>query len=104
MRSARTWPISRSPSNPSHPEHSVTIPKSVREKYPFPLEVGDRVMVSLHGNEIIIKPVKEIPADQAWFWTERWQEGIKEAEKDVKTGRFKIFDSADELVEELDEE
>ena len=85
-------------------KHSVTIPKSVREKYPFPLEVGDRVMVSLHGNEIVIRPVKEIPADQAWFWTKSCQERSKEAEEDVKAGRFKEFDSADELVKELDEE
>jgi len=39
-----------------------------------------------------------IPADQAWFWTEEWQEGERKAEADIKEGRVKRFHTGDESL------
>jgi hypothetical protein len=39
---------------------------------------------------------------QAYFWTKEWQEAEKEASADIKAGRVKKFNSADDLFEELD--
>jgi antitoxin MazE len=39
---------------------------------------------------------------QAYFWTKRWQEGEKEADEDIKAGRVKVFESAEELFKDLD--
>jgi hypothetical protein len=39
---------------------------------------------------------------QTYFWTKRWQEGEKEADKDIKAGRVKIFESPKELTKGLD--
>jgi hypothetical protein len=47
-------------------------------------------------------PKKLIDQSQAYFWTRRWQEGEREADEDIKAGRVKAFDSADELIKELD--
>jgi len=38
---------------------------------------------------------------QAYFWTPEWQEGEKKASEDIKAGRVKIFDTVDELIDEL---
>ena len=35
---------------------------------------------------------------QAWFWTERWQQGEKEAEEDIRAGRTDYFESAKDAV------
>ena len=40
-------------------------------------------------------------ASQAYFWTEKWQKGEREADADIKAGRVKCFKSADEAVEYL---
>ena len=38
---------------------------------------------------------------QAYFWTKEWQEAEREASEDIKAGRVKEFNSAEELFEEL---
>jgi hypothetical protein len=52
--------------------------------------------------KIIIKPVVFIPKDQAWFWSKEWQQGEKQAEKDIENGKMKKFNSSQELFEDLD--
>lgn len=36
------------------------------------------------------------------FVTREWQEAEKEASEDIKAGRVKIFDSVEDLIEDLD--
>jgi len=47
-------------------------------------------------------PKKLVDKSQAYFWTRRWQKGEKEAAEDIKAGRVKTFNSADELIKDLD--
>jgi antitoxin MazE len=42
-----------------------------------------------------------IPADQAWFWTERWQAMEREADEAIARGDVARFDSAEEFLEDL---
>jgi hypothetical protein len=44
---------------------------------------------------------KLVDKSQAYFWTKEWQEAEKEAGKDIKAGRVKAFDTAEELFEDL---
>jgi hypothetical protein len=39
--------------------------------------------------------------DQAWFWTEEWQAGEREAEADLAAGRYETFDTMEELIDDL---
>ena len=48
-------------------------------------------------------PKKIVDKSQAYFWTKQWQEGEKEADKDIRAGRVKTFDSVEELIKDLDE-
>ena len=42
-----------------------------------------------------------IARDQRWWWTEEWQRGEREVERDLRAGRTKVFRSAEQLIEEL---
>jgi len=80
-------------------KYQVTIPEAVRNK--IPLEIGERVEVTSRGNEIIIKPMVEVPREQAWFYQKEWQELEKQATKDKKTGKTKSFDNPEEAIKWL---
>lgn len=43
-----------------------------------------------------------VPADQAWFWTDRWQAMEREADADIAAGRVTVVDGATELIAHLD--
>lgn len=42
-----------------------------------------------------------IARDQRWWWTEDWQKGEREAERDLRTGRTKTFAGVEQLLEDL---
>lgn len=60
------------------------------------MKVGERVEVTARGNEIIIRPVVEIPREQAWFWSTEWQEQVSQSIKDLERGKMKVFKSVKE--------
>lgn len=75
-------------------KYQVTIPENVRSK--IPLKVGERVEVIARRNEIVIRPIVEIPRDQAWFWSKEWQEQLAKSLEDIKKGKAKVFKSVKE--------
>ena len=42
-----------------------------------------------------------IQKDQRWWWTEAWQSGERQAERDLKAGRVKVFENRDQLLKDL---
>ncbi len=46
---------------------------------------------------------RNVPADQAWFWTPEWLEGEIEASEDIAAGRVTRHDSDEEFLESLRE-
>jgi bifunctional DNA-binding transcriptional regulator/antitoxin component of YhaV-PrlF toxin-antitoxin module len=56
-----------------------------------------------HGDgRVELVPVVAVPADQAWFWTDRWQAMEREADADIAAGRSTVVDGVDELIAHLD--
>lgn len=45
--------------------------------------------------------IEAIDPDQAWFWTEEWQSGEKQADEDIAAGRYKAFNDMDSLIADL---
>ena len=74
----------------------LTLPQSVRQK--LDIEEGDFLDVRVRNGEIVLKVKKLVDKEQAWFWTERWQQGEKEAEEDIRTGRVHHFPDAEDAV------
>jgi len=80
----------------------LTLPLSVRQK--LGVEEGDYMDVQVRDGEIVLKVKRLVDKDQAWFWTERWQQGEKEAEEDIKAGRIYRFPDADSAIAALHKE
>ncbi len=53
---------------------------------------------------IELHPRLPVDADQAWFWTERWQRMEREADEDIAAGRVDTFESADAFLADLGRE
>jgi AbrB family looped-hinge helix DNA binding protein len=64
--------------------YQITIPNSVRKK--FRIAVGDYVEMEKHDDGIVLKPVKIVRPDQAYFYTKEWQEGEIRADEEIATG------------------
>jgi AbrB family looped-hinge helix DNA binding protein len=78
----------------------ITLPTSIRQQ--AKLKEGDVLEVEIEQDgSIRLTPKLVIDRSQAYFWTERWQQGEREAEEDVRAGRYQDFDSMDEFIESL---
>ena len=75
-------------------KYQITIPEDVRAK--IPLQVGERVEVTAEAGNIVIRPIIEVPRDQAWFWSKEWQEQIVRSKKNIEKGKLKAFKSVKE--------
>ncbi len=80
----------------------VTLPLSVRRK--LGIEEGDFLDIEVRNGEIVLKVKKLIDKSQAWFWTERWQEGERKAEEDIRSGRVRRFENVEEAISSLHKE
>lgn len=65
----------------------VAIPKSVLDA--LSLKSGDIIEFEAKRGMIIGKPKKLVDADQAWFWSRKWQQRERGAEQDIRGGRIK---------------
>ncbi|UCE21043.1 MAG: AbrB/MazE/SpoVT family DNA-binding domain-containing protein [Candidatus Aminicenantes bacterium] len=79
----------------------VTLPVFIRKS--LDLTKGSIVLAKIVDNTVVLVPQRTIDKDQIWFWTERWQKLEAEAEKDIRKGRVKTFNSVEELFDEIEE-
>jgi AbrB family looped-hinge helix DNA binding protein len=79
----------------------IAIPTAIRRRFGLD-QPGAQVEVIERGGEIVLRPHVAVPADQAWFWTERWQQMEREADGAVATGRISVVEGVQELLADLD--
>jgi AbrB family looped-hinge helix DNA binding protein len=80
----------------------ITLPEEVRRA--AKLDEGDLLEIELQDEGVIVlRPVGTIDRNQAWFWTDEWQRGERQASEDIKAGRTTRFESGEELLRYLDE-
>ena len=79
----------------------VTLPASVRKQ--LGIEEGDLIEVIVEDDRAVLIPKKLIDKSQAYFWAKEWQEAEREASEDIRAGRVKTFDTAEELMEDLEQ-
>lgn len=80
----------------------LTLPAEVREA--LRIEAGDEVEFTvLETGAVTLRGLKMIPADQAWFWTESWQRGEREATADIAAGRIETFKDEESFMAFLGE-
>jgi len=64
--------------------YQITLPNSVRKD--LNIAVGDYMEVEKQDGDLLLKPVKVVPSDQAYFYTAEWQKGEENADKDRASG------------------
>jgi AbrB family looped-hinge helix DNA binding protein len=74
----------------------LTLPQSVREQ--LGIEEGDFMDVQVRNGEVVLKVKRLVDKEQAWFWSQRWQQGEKEAQEDIRAGRVHKFSDAKSAV------
>ena len=79
---------------------SITIGKAIRKTLNLADE-GDLFEIRVKDGCIVLEPKKLIPSDQAWYWSEEWQAGEREAREDIAAGRVIHANSVEELIEKL---
>lgn len=80
----------------------LALPSDLRRRHRLD-HPGAQVRVVERGDGVIeLHPVLPVPADQAWFWTKRWQRMEQEADADVAAGRTVVSDGPEEFLAELD--
>jgi AbrB family looped-hinge helix DNA binding protein len=79
----------------------VTLPSEVRKI--LSADEGDDLIFRVDENgQVIVERAVTIPADQAWFWTERWQKMEREAEADIDSARVHRYPNVDEAIADLE--
>ena len=78
----------------------ITLPAHVREV--LHVEAGDDVEFEIANDVVIMRGLKLIPADQAWFWTESWQAGEEQATRDIEAGRTELFKDDESFLRSLE--
>ncbi len=79
----------------------IAIPTTIRRHFGLD-QPGAQVEVIEREGEIVLRPHIAVPADQAWFWTERWQRLEREADEAIAAGHVADAESIDELLADLD--
>jgi bifunctional DNA-binding transcriptional regulator/antitoxin component of YhaV-PrlF toxin-antitoxin module len=81
---------------------TLALPADVRRRHHLD-EPGAQVEVVERDDGVIeLHPHVPIPADQAWFWTERWQAREREIDAHVDADEVTTHESADDLLTHLD--
>lgn len=77
----------------------ITLPREVREA--LHIEEGDDVAFVVEAGHVTMRGLKSIPAEQAWFWTDAWQAGEREASEQLTAGEGTVFEDGDALLDSL---
>lgn len=78
--------------------YQITIPAEVRKT----MKVGDYLDVEKKDGDLVLKVVRMVRPDQAYFHTEEWQAGEAEADRDIAAGEtVGPFDNIDDALAAL---
>lgn len=80
---------------------TIALPADLRRRMHLD-EPGAQVQIIEHEDgSIELQPMLPVPADQRWFWTERWQAMEREADDDIAAGRISRGMELDEFIEHV---
>lgn len=80
----------------------IALPADLRQRLHLD-EPGAQLEVTERADGVIeLRPALPVPADQAWFWTEHWQQREREVDEHVAAGRVEVHDSGEDFLAHLD--
>ena len=76
----------------------LTLPAKVRDA--LKVRSGNEIEFEvLSSGAVVMRGLRMIPADQAWFWAASWQRGEREASSDVEAGRLETFKNSESFLD-----
>lgn len=80
----------------------VALPAEVRRRFHLD-EPGAQVEITEREDGVLeLRPALPIPADQRWFWTDRWQQREREVDGHLAAGEVTVHQDAGALLDHLD--
>ncbi|MEJ2867211.1 AbrB/MazE/SpoVT family DNA-binding domain-containing protein [Actinomycetospora sp. OC33-EN08] len=80
----------------------IALPAELRQRLHLD-EPGAQVEITERGDGVLeLRPALPVPADQAWFWTEHWQNREREVDEHVTSGRVTVHASTDDFLAHVD--
>ena len=79
---------------------TITVPQELRDK--LGIGPGDPLDATVEKGRLVLTPVAVVP--NTLRLTEKGRKKEAEADKSIKEGRVKRFDSAEELIKDLNED
>lgn len=80
----------------------LALPKSLRARHGLDRPGAQVEVVEREDGVIELRPHVAVPADQAWFWSERWQRMEREVDRHVERGEATVFDDTDSFLRSLE--
>jgi AbrB family looped-hinge helix DNA binding protein len=77
----------------------ITLPIAVRRA--AGIEEGDLVAVTIERDSIVLTPKRLVDKSQAYFFSESWQKGEREADQDIVEGRLSEYGDVESLLQSL---
>ena len=85
-----------------HSRGTVSLPVQLRRRLHLDQADSQIKLIEHDDGRVELIPVVVVPADQAWFWTDRWQAMEREADADIAGGRVVVVEGVDDLIAHLD--
>ncbi|MCB1253068.1 MAG: AbrB/MazE/SpoVT family DNA-binding domain-containing protein [Austwickia sp.] len=80
----------------------VALPAEVRRRLHLD-QPGAQVEITEREDGVLeLRPSLPIPADQHWFWTQRWQDREREVDQHVAAGDLTVHGDGSALLEHLE--
>ncbi|MBB3045072.1 AbrB/MazE/SpoVT family DNA-binding domain-containing protein [Nocardioides sp. LMS-CY] len=81
----------------------VALPAEVRQRMHLD-EPGAQLEVTEREDGVLeLRAALPVPAEQAWFWTQSWQEREREVEVHVAAGELTIHDDVTDFLAHVDD-
>lgn len=78
----------------------ITLPREIR--HALHLQEGDDVAFFVDGDQVVMRGMRPVPTDQAWFWSPEWQAGEKQASEELSRGEGTVFDHAEVFLDSFE--
>jgi hypothetical protein len=81
----------------------IALPAELRHKLHLD-EPGAQLEITERPDGVLeLRAALPVAADQAWFWTQEWQQREREVDEHVAAGRVTVHESADDFLAHLDD-
>lgn len=79
----------------------MALPAEIRRRFHLD-EPGAQMEITERDDGVLeLRPVLPVPADQRWFWTERWQQREREVDAYIRGGEVEVHDDGTALLDHL---